>query len=102
MARGSPKMCRAASGARQAATMAHTAVCPRFHAVLASAPAMASTTRMKVSGCASAPPTERGSSSRNSPASSMASSTGPGILRSRSISSAAAAISGARARTRSR
>ncbi len=86
----------------EAAASPHTAFWPTFHAVLASAPASVSTTCMKVSGWASPPPSERGRKSRNSSASCSPSMTGSGIRRSRSISSAAAAMRGTSRCARSR
>src|SRR5258707_5029469 len=81
--------------------MAQTVHWPRHHAVEASAFATSSSICMKISGGASAPPTLCGNSTRYSPFSIRAETTGWVRRRVRSISSASRAISGASARARS-
>src|SRR5258708_6043805 len=73
----------------------------RHHAALASRLATASMTCAKVTGSTWAPPTPRGSSRRNSPASTSASCTASGTLPRRSLSAAPASIAGPRLSTRS-
>src|ERR1700730_760454 len=81
--------------------MAQTEHWPRHQAVEASALATSSSTCMKISGGASAPPRLCGSSTRYSPFSINAETTGPVSRRVRSISSASRTISGASACARS-
>src|SRR6266404_5227380 len=81
--------------------MAQTVHWPRHHAVEASAFATSSSICMKISGGASTPPTLCGNSTRYSPFSIRAETTGSVRRRVSSISSASRAISGASARARS-
>src|ERR1700730_18611219 len=81
--------------------MAQTEHWPRHQAVEASALATSSSTCMKISGGASAPPRLCGSSTRYSPFSIIAETTGPVSRRVRLISSASRTISGASACARS-
>ena len=72
----------------------------RTHAVLASVLAISSITCTNVGGSSSAPPSERGSSMRNKPASCSASVSGAGSRRSASARSAWTAMVGASLHTR--
>src|SRR5688572_19221719 len=91
-------MALATAGSRYAATIEQPAVWPSTHAVLASTFATSSMTCTNCGGSSSAPPSERGSSIRNSPASCRASASGAGSRRSDSTRSAYFAIVAASAR----